>query len=403
MTTPRKPREPSADRLERPAFGLEAELNLLLDDVRVDPATVFRDPTGFIPDPLMHRTGTSYHLPNGAAVYFDTGVIEIATPAMELERGCVSRAARSLWEGIDFVRDRLDAWDAAHGRRTRLQGFSTHYNVSVADAGQRPAPSTERLAHALVYVLPAPVMLLATNRRSTGVGVRPRIGRIEVTADFTPDPLLMIAAGSVVAGIVRDMRTWSTPALSRVSREVPIIEPFAPVRHTSRRGWLAHVDCYAESPFACSVDAPRWHTSRGRLSLRVIAQAVVGRFEPAIAAIADPAALRAIRTTLARPDVTLLSLDDRPASYDDVGRSDAWRSDALKRIQRSRYERVVRCAVRRQPLEMRGRRCTPVAVRGWSRVVFRRDGDGARLALSFDELVPRLSEWEQTAVQGRHR
>jgi len=38
-------------------------------------------------------------------------------------------------------------------------------------------------------------MLLATNRESTGVGVRPRGDRIEITADFTPDPTMMVAAG----------------------------------------------------------------------------------------------------------------------------------------------------------------------------------------------------------------
>src|SRR5204862_294723 len=81
----------------------------------------------------VHRGGTSYRLPKGAAVYFDTGVIEIATPAIELERGCVMRAARSLWEGIRFARGELDRWGREHDRRVRLQGFSTHYNVSVGD------------------------------------------------------------------------------------------------------------------------------------------------------------------------------------------------------------------------------------------------------------------------------
>ncbi len=31
-------------------------------------------------------------------------------------------------------------------------------------------------------------MLVGANRRSTGIGVRPRGNRIEITADFTPDP-----------------------------------------------------------------------------------------------------------------------------------------------------------------------------------------------------------------------
>ena len=191
------------DRLEQPAFGLEAELTLIVDDQPMDPEAVFGDPRGFIREPLMHRIGTSYHLPNGAAVYFDTGVIEIATPAIEIERGCVTRAARSLWEGIRFIRGELDRWGREHDRRVRLQGFSTHYNVSVGDqlrgATLSTARAVRRLARTLVFVLPVPVMMLGTNRRSTGVGVRPRPARIEITADFTPDMSLMIAVGSFVA------------------------------------------------------------------------------------------------------------------------------------------------------------------------------------------------------------
>ena len=98
-----------ADRLTRAAVGLEAEFSLVVDDRHVRPEALFGDPRGFIRGPLMHRVGTSYHLPNSAAVYFDTGVIEIATPAIELERGCMARAGRSLWESIALVRAELDA------------------------------------------------------------------------------------------------------------------------------------------------------------------------------------------------------------------------------------------------------------------------------------------------------
>ena len=65
----------------------------------------------------MHRTGRSYHLPTGGAVYFDTGVIEIATPMIELEPGCAARAGRSLWESIRFLREELDAWEQREGQR----------------------------------------------------------------------------------------------------------------------------------------------------------------------------------------------------------------------------------------------------------------------------------------------
>jgi hypothetical protein len=385
----------TTDRLERPAFGLEAELTLIVDDASIDPAALFGDPRGFIHAPLMHRVGTSYHLPNGSAVYFDTGVIEIATPAIELERGCVTRAARLLWEAIHIVRLHLDRWGRERRRRVRLQGFSTHYNVSIADrVNGRSMPRIRRLARALVFVLPVPVMLLGTNRRSTGVGVRPRQGRIEVTADFTPDPGLMIAVGSFVAGVVREVSRWPADTLRRRRSAIPVVRPFAPVRHTSRHGWLANVGCYTESPFACDVDAARWPTTHGTMSLRAMARRVFRRFARPIAVVADPRALGAIRTILNRRGDTLLSLDDRPASYDDVG-SGKRHGRVGSRLSRSRYERVVRNAVERRPLRLAGAVCTPREVRGWSRVVFRRERDGVELVVGFDALVDRLTEWER--------
>ncbi len=384
------------DRLELAAVGLEAELTLLVDDRPADPAAVFGDPRGFIREPLMHRVGTSYHLPNGAVVYFDTGVIEVATPAIEMEPGCMSRAARSLWEALHFVRAHLDRWEHDSGHRARLQGFSTHYNVSVGDVGGKPATARrlERLSRALIEVLPAPVMLLAANRRSTGVGVRPRQRRIEITADFTPHPPLMIAAGSLIAGIVRGMMTWRSIGRQRLEREVPVLR-FSPMRHTSRHGWLARFDCFPANPFACEIDAPMWATSRGILSLRGVARDVFARFARSVARIADPPVLRLIAATLAGGGASLLTLDDRPAAYDDVGRMAVWDEGDTAHLGRSRYERVLFNAVDSRRLRLFGAMCTPIAVRGWSHVVFRRDGDGATFVLPLDMLVERLAEWER--------
>src|SRR5687768_14380812 len=160
-------------RLQLAAIGMEAEFALLIDDEQLKPEDVFGSPRAFIRGPLMHRTGTSYHLPTGGVVYFDTGVIELATPVIELEKGCAARAGRSLWESLRFVRTELDAWERRSGRSARLVGFSTHYNVSFETprAQQRNGRTVQQLALLLSYILPAPVMLLATNRKSTGVGV----------------------------------------------------------------------------------------------------------------------------------------------------------------------------------------------------------------------------------------
>src|SRR5688572_19811833 len=123
-------RREAQERLQLAAIGMEAEFELYLDGQLVKPEDAFGSPRAFIRGPLMHRTGTSYHLPTGGVVYFDTGVIELATPVIEIERGCAARAGRSLWESIRFVRHELDGWEQRTRRHARLSGFSAHYNIS---------------------------------------------------------------------------------------------------------------------------------------------------------------------------------------------------------------------------------------------------------------------------------
>src|SRR5947209_11425559 len=147
------------------AIGIEAEFVVVMDGEPVRPEDVFGSPRQIVRGPLLHRTGRSYHLPTGSAVYFDTGVIELATPMIELERGCAARAGRSLWESILFLRRELDDWQRRNDREVRLVGFSTHYNVSfdVPAEERRRHRTVEQLALLLTYLLPAPVMLLASN------------------------------------------------------------------------------------------------------------------------------------------------------------------------------------------------------------------------------------------------
>jgi hypothetical protein len=383
------------DRLVQPAAGIEAEFSLLVDDVLVKPEHVFGDPRGFVTVPLLHRTGRSFHLPNGAAIYFDTGVIEIASPVMELERGTFGRLARSMEVAIAFVREQLDGWERRSGKRARLQGFSTHYNVSLTDGhvSGRGSRSMNDLSWLLAHVLPAPVMLIGTNRRSTGVGVRPRPRRIEVTSDFPPDPARLAATGSVIAGIVSAVNEWddlSVDALHR--RRVPLIEGFRPRKHTSRRGWLARFDCYPENPFACELDADLWTTTLGCLSLREMAQRTFNVFADSIERLSDPFSYRVATRILSGTSRSWLDDDERPAAYDDVGRGTLMPRE-LNNLGLARYERVMLKAIEAKPIVLARERWTPIGVRGWSRVVFRRDRDGARTVLPLDTLVDRLEDW----------
>jgi hypothetical protein len=411
--------EPLHEHLELAAIGLESEFTVYLNGKHVKPEDLFKDPTDFVRQPLMHRQGTSYHLPTGGAVYFDTGVIEVATPVIEIERGCAARAGRSLWEGILFLRRELDEWENQTGNRIRLEGFSTHYNISFErpDVDGASARSVHKLAKLLVYILPFPVMLLAANRSSTGIGVRPRGNRIEITADFTPDPSLMIAAATFITGVVREVMTWPSYDLEELANHrLPVVDKFKPIKHTSRKGWLAKNHCFDANPFECDVNDPRWAaTVEGNpgksMSLREIAKQVFEYFWRPIARLADPFTYRLLSRIMEGHSSTLLEMPARPESYDDVGRLCTW--DNLfseQALARSRYERVLMHAIAGEKLRIGRKWYRPASMKGWSKVVFvpadeqRRDTSSVtepvsrqerqvRHVFSIDYLINHLQDW----------
>lgn len=392
----------SQEQLQLAAIGMEAEFSVFVDGEQVKPEDVFHDPRTFLGRNLMHRRGTSYHLPTGGAVYFDTGVIEVATPVIEIEKGCAARAGRSLWEGIRAVRSGLDEWEKRRRHDVRLQGFSTHYNISfeLPHHERGTTRTVEKLALLLAYILPVPVMLLAANRKSTGVGVRPRGDRIEITADFTPDAALMIATGTMITGIVREVMTWESFELAELEkRGIPVIEKFKPMPHTSRKGWLARYDCYEKNPFACDINHAEWRTRSGEVySLRQLAGIITKTFWRSIRRISDPFTFRLIGSVIRGRAPSLLELPDRPPEYDDVGRLCEW--DELfppAQLSRSRYERVLIHAIAGQKLKLFGRWYIPTGMRGWSQVVFKRDGANSRHFFSIDYLLKHLRDWERAS------
>ena len=75
--------------------------------------------------------------------------------------------------------------------------------------------------------------------------------RIEVTADFTPDPGLMVAAATLVVGIVRQVMSWPTYDLSLLQKlPIPVIAGVVPGKHTTRKGWLTKSDVMNCLPLA---------------------------------------------------------------------------------------------------------------------------------------------------------
>lgn len=322
---------PKARRtLQMPVIGMESEFNVWLDEKEIDPKPFWKHPSAFIDRPLLPREKSSLQLPTGGAVYFDRGVIEVVTPVIELAPHSTARMVRNLWEQIGFVRDQLTKWEKANGHTVRLKAYSSHYNISyeIPRRRQTKARNERLLALLLAYILPVPVMLVASNRRSTGVGVRPRGGRIEVTVDFTPDPGLMIATATLIVGIVREVMSWPTYHVSILERmPVPVVAGVVPGKHTTRKGWLTKDFHYPQSPYTSNVDARIWTDQFGeKMSLREMARRVAWHFRKSIRKYSDPFSFRLLFAILSGRAPSLLDLVDRPSAYEDVGHLCRWGS-----------------------------------------------------------------------------
>src|SRR5215471_721921 len=277
-------------------IGLEAEFNLLVNGRRRRPEKVFGDPSRLVRRRMIPRTGKSFQSPAGGAIYFDTGVIEVATPIVELEPGCCYRATRLLWEQIRYLRIELDHWARRNKCECRLQGFSAHYNFSFPKTRKSKFRNATKLAYLLAHILPVPVLLLTSNRQSSAVGVRPRRSRLEVTADFTPDPALMLATCAFIAGVIEAVLRWENFGLNQLNRHgIPRITPFRLRKHSSRRGWRVTADSFAGNPFTADFNAPVWKLRDGRkLSLRSIAAGILTSFPRPVRQFSDDDTLKHI-------------------------------------------------------------------------------------------------------------
>lgn len=383
----------------RAVIGLEAEFSLIIDDVRRRPEVIFGTPQRLIRQKMMPRTGRSFQLPSGGAIYFDTGVIEVATPIVELEPGCCYRATRLLWEQIQFVGEELRRWGERHKCKARLQGFSTHYNFSFQSEHASPERDARRLGHLLAHILPAPVMLLAANRRSSAVGVRPRGKRIEVTADFTPDAALMLATCAFIAGAAGTVSAWPDYELSQLEEHnIPRLTPFALRRHSSRRGWRVTKQSLAADPFACNVNAPIWKLRDGReLSLRAIAHETLRPFRRNIRRVSDLATLRHIEAVFDGNARSLLDFPERPEAYDDAGRGWNWNRRRMRHWPRSAYEKVIHRVIAREPIVINGKRHVAERMQGWYEVVFRESKTGRRRIFNLDHLAKLMAKRKRKA------
>jgi len=370
-------------------IGLEAEFNLLVNGRRRRPEKVFGNPSRLVRRRMIPRTGKSFQSPAGGAIYFDTGVIEVATPIVELEPGCCYRATRLLWEQIRYLRVELDHWAKRNKCECRLQGFSTHYNFSFLKAGKSKSRNATEVGYLLAHILPVPVLLLASNRQSSAVGVRPRRTRLEVTADFTPDPALMLATCAFITGAIETVLRWENFGLKQLNRhEIPRIAPLRLRKHSSRRGWRVTADSFARNPFSSDFNAPVWKLRDDRkLSLRAVAAEILTPFRRSIRRFSDDNTLEHIAAVFAGEARSLLDFEKRPETYDDVGRAIDWGRRQRRRWSRSNYEKIIRRVIAREPMRIGQKRYRVARINGWYHVDFREVGTNRHRTLNLDELV----------------
>jgi hypothetical protein len=373
----------------RAVIGLEAEFNLLVNGRRRRPEKVFGDPSRLVRRRMIPRTGKSFQSPAGGAIYFDTGVIEVATPIVEVEPGCCYRAVRLLWEQICYLRIELDHWAKRNKCECRLQGFSAHYNFSFPSARRSKSRNATKLGYLLAHVLPAPVLLLASNRQSSAVGVRPRRSRVEVTADFTPDPALMLATCAFVVGVIETVLRWESFGLKQLNGHgIPRITPVRLRKHSSRRGWRVVAESFARNPFGADFNAPVWKLRDGRkLTLRAIAAETLAPFRSAVRRFSDDDTLKHIAAVFAGDARSLLDFEKRPESYDDVGRAIDWGRRRKRRWSRSNYEKVIHRVIARELMRIGPKRYRVARMNGWYHVDFKEVGTNRRRTLNLDELV----------------
>jgi len=389
----------------RAVIGLEAEFNLFINERRRRPEKVFGDPSRLVRRRMIPRTGKSFQLPAGGAIYFDTGVIEVATPIIELEAGCCYGATRLLWEQIRYLRTELDHWAKRKHCQCRLQGFSAHYNMSFPNARRSKLRNPTKLAYLLTHILPVPVFLLAANRQSTAVGVRPRGNRIEVTADFTPDPALMLATCAFIAGAVETIVGWEDFGLRQLERHgIPRIMPFRLRKHSSRRGWRVMDDSLGQNPFTTDINSPLWKLRDGReLSLRGIAAETLKPFRRRVRRISDANTLEHIAAIFAGDARSLLDFEKRPDAYDDVGRAIDWGRRRMRRWSRSRYEKIIHQVIAREPMRIGQKRYRVDRMNGWYQVEFRQVGTRRRRIFNLDELVQMAAAKKAARAGSRKR
>ncbi|HSH37326.1 MAG TPA: hypothetical protein VK993_00960, partial [Chthoniobacterales bacterium] len=283
----------------------------------------------------------------------------------------------------------LNEWSVRNNCRCRLQGFSTHYNFSFPAARASRTRTSSKLAFLLTHILPIPALLLAANRKSSAIGVRPRGTRLEVTADFTPDAALMLATCAFIAGVVEGVLHWDDYGTDQIAKHnIPRVTPLRIRKHSSRRGWRVVRSSFQHDPFNTDPIAPIWKLRDGRvLSMRDIAAEMLKPFRDEVRRLSDAATLEHVAAVFAGDARSLLDFADRPSAYDDAGHGIDWNRRRIRHWSRSAYEQVIHRVLAHEPMRISGKRYRVERMQGWYEVICREAKSGKRRVFNLDELA----------------
>ena len=325
---------------------MEAEFSLIVDDEPARPEDVFGSPREFIRGDLMHRVG---HVvpPADRRRRLLRHRRHRGGDAGDRDRARLRRARGPLAVGGDPLRPRrarrLGARNGPPARLVGLQHALQRLLRAAAGAAADGAHGRRSCALLLTYILPAPVMLLATNRRppASACGRAATASRSPPTS--RPSPSLMIATGDADRrhrargddlAVVRPARArrGTAPASSRLP---------ADAAHVAQ-GLAGALRLLSGEPVHVRSERPAADRDAG-----------VQVFQRPIARVADPFSLRLIPAVLSGRSPSLLDLAERPAEYEDVGPA-ACQPFYTDVQEPSRFERIVMHALSGDKLRIEG-------------------------------------------------
>ncbi|MEO7129955.1 MAG: hypothetical protein ABIZ07_01085 [Dermatophilaceae bacterium] len=232
--TPRRELRRPPRTKQRLRIGVEHEYVLEGPSGRVDVRSIVdgldlgvrADPT----DPHAQRC------PWGGVVTADGPEAEVATPPVDVAPGAVAQVVALAAAGREALAEAL-------GDVHRLEGYSTHLNVSA------PRRGDQRLALRFATIFAPSLMLLLDRPTSPGLLVRPRPGRLELGGEFADGPVLEVALTFAIGG------TLAAASMSRrVARGLAIEVSLQAA--VERYGWFVDRRAFGCDLYALGREAP---------------------------------------------------------------------------------------------------------------------------------------------------